>query len=311
MGGLMGLLGLGNKAKSESKSETNIVNESVFSSISKSENAVSASVLTVQDMSVSGITAYCDLDVSQKINADIKVLQQFDEKSTTDLVNSITADLDKKAKSMTSQESGFGGLIPNQSEKVDNVMTNIKNKISKSITAETLNTLAAKVVSEQKLKTENLVIDPVGMTIYKQIGVPPPLELAQLAAATECSIGQDAQIRFVAEQIGSKISEIISKDEANIKLAEEIENAQSQKSQGIGGAYGEAAEGLGKGVSTAVKGAGDGISTAAKGVGDSVSSVLVSLVKPLIIGAVILAFLLIGYYMFNKSKKNQATGYQT
>ena len=65
-------------SKSKMVVETNIVNDTVFNALSKSENAVSATVITVQDMSVSGVKAYCNLDVSQKINADIKVLQQFD-----------------------------------------------------------------------------------------------------------------------------------------------------------------------------------------------------------------------------------------
>ena len=142
-------------SKSKVVVESNIVNESVFNSLSKSENAVSATVLTVQDMKVSGVTAYCNLDISQKINADIKVLQKFDDRSTTNLMNQILNDLEDKVKNETKQKTGFANPIPNFSSSLSSTKTNIQNKVTKNITSETINTLAAKVISNQKLLTEN------------------------------------------------------------------------------------------------------------------------------------------------------------
>jgi hypothetical protein len=81
MGFLSGLFG--GSSKQVTKTENNIVNESVFNALTKSTNAQSAKILTVQNMSVSGVTAYCNLDITQKINADIKVLAKFDEKANT------------------------------------------------------------------------------------------------------------------------------------------------------------------------------------------------------------------------------------
>ena len=242
-------------SKSKMVVETNIVNESVFNAISRSENAVSASVLTVQNMSVSGVTAYCNLDISQKINADIKVLQKFDEKSTTNLLNKIMNDIEKKAKNETKQKTGFMNPIPNFSSKVSETKTNIKNKVSKSITSETINTLAAKVINRQTLVTKNLIIDPLGLSVYKALGVPPPVELMKELRNTKCKIGQDAQIKFVAEQIGSKITEIINKDESAQKLKKEVLNKTTQETQGMGEAVADGAKGIGEGVGKALGGA--------------------------------------------------------
>ena len=241
-------------SKSKMVVETNIVNESVFNALSKSENAVSATVITVQDMSVSGVKAYCNLDVSQKINADIKVLQKFDEKSTQDLLNKVISDIEKKAKDETKQKTGFMNPVPNFSSKVSESKTNITNKVMKNITSETVNTLAAKVINKQKLVTKNLIIDPLGLTVYKELGVPPPIELMKELKNTKCKIGQDAQIKFVAEQIGSKITEIINKDESVKKLKEEVENKTTQETQGAGEAVAQGAEGIGKGIGSVISG---------------------------------------------------------
>lgn len=242
-------------SKSKVVVETNVVNESVFNAISKSENAVSASVITVQDMTVSGVTAYCNLDVSQKINADIKVLQKFDEKSTQDLLDKVLNDLEDKVKQETKQKTGFANPIPNFSSSVSNTKTNIRNSVTKNITSETVNKLAAKVVNNQKLVTKNLIIDPLGLSVYKSLGIAPPVELMKEIKNTSCKIGQDAQIKFVAEQVGSKISEIINKNEQAQQLKKDISATTTQETQGAGEALGQAAEGVGKGIGSIMSGA--------------------------------------------------------
>jgi DNA-binding protein YbaB len=241
-------------SKSKTVVETNVVNESTFNAVSKSENAVSASVITVQNMAVRGVTAYCNLDVSQKINADIKVLQKFDEKSTQDLLTKIMNDVEQKAKDSVKQKTGFMNPIPNFSSRSSEVKTNIVNKVTKNITSETLNKLAAKVINKQKLVTENLIIDPLGLSVYKSMGVPPPIELMKEIKNTKCKIGQDAQIKFVAEQIGSKITEIINKDQSAQKLKKEIDASTSQETQGAGEAVAQGAKGIGEGVGAIFKG---------------------------------------------------------
>jgi hypothetical protein len=206
-------------------------------------------------MTVSGVTAYCNLDISQKINADIKVLQKFDEKSTQDLLDKVLNDLEDKVKQETKQKTGFANPIPNFSSSVSSTKTNIRNSVTKNITSETVNKLAAKVVNNQKLVTKNLIIDPLGLSVYKSLGVPPPVELMKEMSKTTCKIGQDAQIKFVAEQVGSKISEIINKNEQAQQLKKDLSTATTQETQGAGEALAQGAEGVGKGVGSIMSGA--------------------------------------------------------
>ena len=253
MGFLSGIFG--GSSKQVTKTENNIVNESVFNAMTKSVNAQSTQIITVQDMAVRGVTAYCNLDVSQKLNADIKVMAKFDEKQTQDLVTNMMSDIAKKAKQESDQKTGFMNLIPNSSEKVDQTINNITNVVKKNITAETINTLSSKIVNNQKLITENLVIDPLGLSIYKELGIAPPIELMKEIKNTSCKIGQDAQIKFVSEQIGKKVLEIMNKDESAQKLAAEIDQAAKQASEGVGEAVAQGAEGIGKGVGSIMSGA--------------------------------------------------------
>jgi len=253
MGFLSGIFG--GSSKQVTKNENTIVNESVFNALTKSVNAQSATIITVQNMSVSGVTAYCNLDISQKIDADIKVLAKFDEKQTQDLVSNMMSDIAKKAKQQSEQKTGFMNLIPNSSEKVDQTINNITNKVSKTITAETINTLSTKIVNNQKLIVENLILDPLGLGIYKDLGIAPPLEIVKEVKNTKCKIGQDVQIRFVSEQIGKKVLEIMNKDESAQKLSAEIDQASKQESQGVGEAVAEGAEGIGKGIGNIMSGA--------------------------------------------------------
>ena len=252
MGFLSGIFG--GSSKQVTKTENNIVNESVFNAVTKSVNAQSTSIITVQDMAVRGVKAYCNLNVTQKINADIKVMAKFDEQQTQNLVTNMMSDIAKQAKQASDQKSGFANLIPNQSEKVDQTINNITNVVKKNITAETINTLSSKIVNNQKLVTENLVIDPLGLSIYKELGIAPPIELMKELKNTTCTIGQDAQIKFVSEQIGKKVLEIMNKDESAQKLATELDQAAKQVSEGLGEAVAQGAEGIGKGVGAAAEG---------------------------------------------------------
>jgi hypothetical protein len=248
----------GGKKRQKTKSETTVVNENIFNFLNRDENVVSAKVVSVQDMSVSGVTAYCKFNISQKINADLKILQKFDTKQTSDLVTEIGNEIEQQIKKTAKEKKGFLAL-PENKKSTDETIVNIKNKIEKNITMETINKLAGEVISEQTLITENLIIDPVGMGVYMSMGMAPPVEIATLAANTECSIDQDIQIKYVAEQLSNKVVEIINNDTSALKLANKLDTAEESESQGIGGAVGEAAEGVGSGVGTAAEGIGSGI----------------------------------------------------
>ena len=248
----------GGKKRQKTKSETTVVNENIFNFLNRDENVVSAKVVSVQDMSVSNVTAYCKFNISQKINADLKILQKFDSKQTSDLVTEIGNEIEQQIKKTAKEKKGFLAL-PENKKSTDETIVNIKNKIEKNITMETINKLAGEVISEQTLVVENLILDPVGAGIYVKMGTPPPFEIAELMANTECRIDQDIQIKYVAEQLANKVVEIINNDTSALKLANKLDTAEESESQGIGGAVGEAAEGVGSGVGTAAEGIGSGI----------------------------------------------------
>ena len=284
----------GGKKRQKTKSETTVVNENIFNFLNRDENVVSAKVVSVQDMSVSGVTAYCKFDITQKINADLKILQKFDAQQTSDLVTEIGNEIEQQIKKTAKEKKGFLSL-PENKKSSDETIVNIKNKIEKNITMETVNKLAGEVISEQTLVTENLILDPVGMGIYMSMGLPPPVEIATLAANTECSIDQDIQIKYVAEQLTNKVVEIINKDASALKLANKLDLAEETESQGIGGAVGEAAEGVGSGVGTA-----------AEGIGSGVGNIMGGAAMPAAISSGCLCMVLIagGLFMMSDSGKN-------
>ena len=284
----------GGKKRQKTKSETTVVNENIFNFLNRDENVVSAKVVSVQDMSVSGVTAYCKFDITQKINADLKILQKFDAQQTSDLVTEIGNEIEQQIKKTAKEKKGFLSL-PENKKSSDETIVNIKNKIEKNITMETINKLAGEVISEQTLVTENLIIDPVGMGIYANLGIPPPVEIATLAANTECSIDQDIQIKYVAEQLTNKVVEIINTDSSALKLANKLDLDEEIESQGVGGAVGEAAEGVGS-----------GIGGAAEGIGSGVGSIMGGAAMPAAISSGCLCMVLIagGLFMMSDAGKN-------
>ena len=284
----------GGKKRQKTKSETTVVNENIFNFLNRDENVVSAKVVSVQDMSVSGVTAYCKFDITQKINADLKILQKFDAQQTSDLVTEIGNEIEQQIKKTAKEKKGFLSL-PENKKSSDETIVNIKNKIEKNITMETVNKLAGEVISEQTLVTENLILDPVGMGIYMSMGLPPPVEIATLAANTECSIDQDIQIKYVAEQLTNKVVEIINNDASALKLANKLDLDEETESQGVGGAVGEAAEGVGSGVGTA-----------AEGIGSGVGSIMGGAAMPAAISSGCLCMVLIagGLFMMSDAGKN-------
>ena len=284
----------GGKKRQKTKSETTVVNENIFNFLNRDENVVSAKVVSVQDMSVSGVTAYCKFNISQKINADLKILQKFDGKQTSELVSSIGNEIEQQIKKQAKEKRGFLSL-PENKKSSDETIVNIKNKIEKNITMETINKLAGEVISEQTLVTENLILDPVGMGLYAKFGVPPPIEIATLEANTECGIDQDIQIKYVAEQLTNKVVEIINTDSSALKLANKLDLAEEIESQGVGGAVGEAAEGVGS-----------GIGGAAEGIGSGVGSIMGGAAMPAAISSGCLCMVLIagGLFMMSDAGKN-------
>jgi len=251
-----GALGFGKGSKTSTKSETTMLNENIFNFLNSDENTVSSQILNVQDMKVTGVTAYCDLDISQNINAEIVILQEFNAENTADLVSEIGGAVEQQIKRTSEEKNGFLSL-PKNKTKTDETIVNIKNKIEKNITFETVNKLSSTVINDQTLQTSNVVIDPVGMGIYLDMGIPPPVELAQISANTECSIDQNVQLKYVAEQLANKVTKIINEDASAVDLANKIETFTKEENTGIGGMF----ESMGKGLNNIFSGGDPGMGT--------------------------------------------------
>ena len=222
-------------SRSKAVVETNVVNESIFETLNKTQSSLSAQVINDQNFTVSGIKAYgCDLSIGQTINADVKVMQTFTQEDTTDLLTAVVNDVEQKLKNESSRETGFLGVSGFDSKSTA-AKTSILNKVKKSITSETINDVQAKVTNGQKLLVEKLVIDRCGMSVYLELGLPPPesVLLACINAEGKCEMNQDLVIRFVAEQLGSKITKIINEDQLAIDLRNEVSAVTVQKAKGL------------------------------------------------------------------------------
>lgn len=265
--------GGGSKARSETHISNEIVNESVFKALNSTRNETNTKMLMNQRLVLKNIKAKsCKMNVNQKANMDVKVMAKFEQSDATNLNKLIESELDQKLKSDTSSESGFGDIMSGGSETSDytNIKNNVVNRMNTEITNETVNSLSTKVVANQELIMEDYVMDPLGFEILKDLGFPPTIEMMRLASQTTCDINQDLQIKFVAEQIGAKVSKIIQ-DEATKTLSKsDTEKTTTSKTQGAGEAVADAAEGIGAGIGGAAEGVGSGVGTAAEGVGAGV-----------------------------------------
>ena len=105
------------KKVQKTKSETTVVNENIFNFLNRDENVVSAKVVSVQDMSVSGVTAYCKFDITQKINADLKILQKFDAQQTSELVTAIGNEIEQQIKKTGKRKEGI--FISSRKQKIN------------------------------------------------------------------------------------------------------------------------------------------------------------------------------------------------
>ena len=251
-----GALGFGKGSKSTSRSETTMLNENIFNFLNKDENTVSSKILNSQDAKISDIQAYCNLNISQNIDADIKILQKFTAKNTAELVSEIGGSIEQQMKTTTEEKSGFLSL-PKNKQKTDETIVSVTNSIEKNITFETINKLSSSVVNEQTLLTSNVVLDPAGMGVYLAMGIPPPVELAAISSSTNCSIDQNIQIKYVAEQIANKVTQIINEDANAIELANSLETYTKTEDEGLGGLF----ESIGKGFNNIFTGGDPGTGT--------------------------------------------------
>ena len=325
---VLGLFGK-NKSTKETSIENTVVNKTTFNVLNRTENVSSSSVISKQQIDINGATFICKKpQIKQIANLDVKVMAKFEGKDSVNLVDNIMNDLDTTLDEELKQASGFLGLGGgNEANQSTNVKTSITNDLTKNITNETINKLAAKIAVGQKLKINNLIVDPCGkgpglkmgekLLAEGKMSFKDFMEATKDACDAECgSIDQDVQIKFVSEQVGSKINETIAKNEVVQKLKQDIKSKQDQEQTGIGGAVakgakgigegvGSAAEGVGAGVGTAAEGVGSGVGTAAEGVGSGVGNAMGGAMMPSLISGCVVCVIVAGGAAFMMSPAGQ------
>lgn len=261
----------GSESKSETHISNEIVNKSVFNALNKMENVSEMNMLLNQKLVLKNVKALsCKMNINQKMDLDIKQIAQFESTDSTELNDKIEAELDNALKAEQETESGAGGTSSTSSSDYTNIKNSVRNEMETNITNETVNKLSSKIVANQELLIENLVMDPLGFTVLKELGFPPTVEMMRLASQTPCDINQDMVVKFVAEQLGAKVTKIIQTNEKVNKLVSDTEKKTTTKTQGAGGAVAEAAMGVGGAYAAVAEGVGSGVGTAAEGVGSGV-----------------------------------------
>lgn len=314
---VFGLFGK-NKSKKETSIENTVVNQTTFNVLNRTENVSSSKIISKQNLDINGATFICKKPkIMQIANLDVKVMSKFDGQDSANLVDSIMNDLDTTMDEELKQASGFLGIGGgNEANMNTNIKTSVTNDLKKNITNELLNKLAAEIAVGQELKIQNLVVDPCGMLagikIAEKLMEEGKLSFKEFREASkdpcdaECGeIGQDVQIKFVSEQIGSKINETISENTTVQKLKQDITSKQEQEQQGIGGAVGEGARGIGEGVGSAAKGVGEGVGGAAEGVGSGFGNAFSAGSGPSIASAVVSCIMVIAVGAFAMSPAGQ------
>ena len=272
VGGALGLFGGGNSQQQMTRQETTLVNETVFRALSESRNVQQVEAIIDQDIELGDVECYGNFEVVQSASITVNVVQEFTDETRGELVSKITQDLAEKAEQTSKQMAGFANFIPNSSVQLNETITDVTNEIEQQITTKFLNEQVGKVVIGEKLAIGGIdengnprgkfLVDPTGLGSYiktmERLGLQPESEvvttLAEIAATTTCRIDQNADINYVAQQIGSKITEIISTNEMNNKLKREYRQYNDQVTEGAGDAIGDAARGIGEGISAAFGG---------------------------------------------------------
>ena len=277
--------GGGSKQQSQTVISNETINETTKNIVNRSVNKQELTTVTQQNMSIEGIDfVSCKPSIVQNMDLSIKVMQTFSGQDSTNLVNDIMNSLDSQVQEQASSEGGFGDIMSGGSENdsYTEIRNNIHNKLTSNITNEFINEQSSKVATSQGLVLKDITMDPLGFNALTNIaalmvekGYPeiaervlPTMEMMLLAKDINCPITQDLAIDYTAQQVASKVSEIINTDKAANDLKNKLEKESTSKTQGAGEAVADAAKGIGEGYGTAAEGIGAGVGDAAKGVGE-------------------------------------------
>ena len=153
-------------------------------------------------------------------------------RSAMNMMNTIVDKIGDQVKQESSRKTGFLGISGFDS-KMSDTKKSIKNKTKVKLSSVQINKISQQMKPTQNMNMKDITIDPCGLNVYKELGVPPPADLIAACVGQPCKFDQDMHVSFVAEQIGKKITEIIANDKSARDLRTEIMQKTKQESKGL------------------------------------------------------------------------------
>ncbi len=212
--------------------ETKVVNEITKEALSKQVSSMAQQVVAVQNMNLSGIDAKCAFEATQNFKGEMKAVQQMSQEDAANMMNTIVDKIGEQVKQESSRKTGFLGISGFDS-KMNETKKSIKNKTKVKLSSEQINKISQQMKPTQNMNMKDISIDPCGLNVYKELGVPPPADLVASCVAQPCKFDQNMSVELTAQQIGKKLTEIIANDKNAIDLRTEIEQKTTQESKGL------------------------------------------------------------------------------
>lgn len=225
----------GNVSKAEAKINTKVLNESTFNFVSKTMTSTSQSADVKQTIKLNGLTIHCAPEIKNDASVSLKTLQKVTEQQSISLIDNIVNELKSQADTKNTQENGFlSTAIANTAQSKVDIESQVETKIRKSITMETINDIVQTLNTKQAVDISGTTIDPCGLDLYyKYVKQAPTADLLDCAKTAPCNIGNNMLVALAAEQIVSKVVDVIQ----NMKLENKTDSSgsadNSQKNSGF------------------------------------------------------------------------------
>ena len=162
----------------------------------------------------------------------MKAVQRIEAEDAMNMMNEIVDKIGDQVKQESSRKTGFLGISGFDS-KMSETKKSIKNKTKVKLSSKQINEISQLMKPTQNMNMKDITIDPCGLNVYKELGVPPPADLIAACVGQPCKFDQDMHVSFVAEMIGKKLTEIIANDKSARDLRTEIVQKTKQESKGL------------------------------------------------------------------------------
>jgi len=124
--------------------DNDVLNENITKIINDNNNSAEANIRTTQNMTISNVQSYCQLDITQQAKADIKTVQKIDSKVQAKIAQEIITQLENDFKNSAKAKSGWGSF-PAVSVAATTVKNNIRNRLSSETFLTNTNEFIARV----------------------------------------------------------------------------------------------------------------------------------------------------------------------